>query len=289
MRFWPICILALLLIGCFKTTDQISPDRLSPDRESKLYVLCFISPQDSVLTAKVAMSEPKIVPTVEPTLTVKTANVSISDGQRSAVLRYDSTLGYYRADAVDLFIEAGKTYELTVSMGENRRVTAQATVPASIPIQRVQIDSVLASATASVKSTLYTATIFWDSPGGVNYYRGWGKFTQTVSNEQGVLEETRVNQPAFSVDRETNAGPGRRSLSGSFSLITPTNARIRTNLVRLGLFTTDVNYYRYHATLLEEVNNPNNSFAEPGVLYSNIKDGYGVFAGYNATYIDIKP
>lgn len=287
MRLWPIFIVSLLLASCLKTTDQIAPDRLPRDQESKLYVLCFISPQDSVLAAKVAMSEPNIVATLQPTLLVKNASVTLSDGQRSVALRYDSSRGYYRTKAVDLLVQAGKTYDLTVSMGDGRRVTAQATIPPPIPIQRVQIDSTITSVTASLKATLYTATIFWDSPGGINYYRGWGVFTQTVSDAHGVPQETRLSQPSFFVDRETNTGPGTRSMSGSFTLTTLPNAKVRTKQVRLGLFNTDFNYYRYHETLREEINNPTYSFTEATVLYSNIKDGYGVFAGYNATYIDM--
>lgn len=285
MRFWIAFIVTLTLAGCLKTTDPINPNWLGADRESKLYVVCFISPQDTILAAKVALSEPKIVLTAEPSLVVKTATVTLSDEQHRITLPYDSTLGYYRAPVGTFPIQAGRTYQLSVLTGENSRVvTAQATVPAAVPIQRVQIDSAITT-TAGNRSVLYRTTIYWNSPGGINYYRGYGVFTQTVRNSPGALPETRISLPSFFVDRENSPGPGVRSLTGAHTLVLPLKARILTKRARIGLFTTDLNYYRYHATLREQINAPNNSFAESTVSFSNIAGGYGVFAAYNATYV----
>ena len=279
-------IVTLTLAGCLQTTDPIAPNLLAADRESKLYVVCFISPQDTIIAAKVALSEPKIVLTAEPSLVVKTAIVTISDEQQSITLPYDSALGYYRANPAGKFlIQAGRTYQLSVLTGENRRVvTAQAIVPTAVPIQRVQIDSVI-TRTASNQSVLYRTTMYWNSPGGVNYYRGYGAFTQTVRDAPGALPETRISSPSFFVDRANNPGPAVRSLTGAHTLVLPLKAQILTKRARIGLFTTDLNYYRYHATLREQINAPNNSFAESTVSFSNIVGGYGVFAAYNASYV----
>ena len=277
-------ILTLLLAGCLKTTDQIDPDRLAADRESKRYVVCFISPQDTVLAAKVALSEPRILLTTEPSLLIKNATVTISDAQQRIMLPYDSTVGYYRAPVGSFLIRSGQTYQLTVLTGENRRIVmAQATVPTPIPIQRVQIDSSITTTTSN-QSILYRTTIFWDAPGGPGYYRGYGEFTQTVTGAPGSAPETRISPSSFFVDRANGPGPAVRSLTGTHTLVLPLTARIVSRLARIGLFTTDLNYYRYHASLREQINTPNNSFAESTVLFSNIAGGYGVFAAYNADY-----
>jgi len=44
------------------------------------------------------------------------------------------------------------------------------------------------------------------------------------------------------------------------------------------LFTTDYHYYQYHTTI--ENYESGNPFAEPSRIYSNVENGYGVFAGY---------
>lgn len=285
MRFYITFLLALALAGCLKTTDQIDPALLAADRESKLYVVCFIAPQDTILAAKVALSEPRIVITNEPSLLVKTATVTLSDEKQSIALAYDSTLGYYRAHPAGKFsIQPGQTYKLTVSMGENRQVTAQATVPEAIPIQRVEVDSSIIITPAN-QSILYQTTIFWDSPGGLAYYRGYGEFAQSIFDAQDRFLETRTSSSSFFVDRSNTPGPNRRSLTGSHTLVLPPEAKTRTKRARIGLFTTDLNYYRYHATLREQINTSNNSFAESTVLFSNIVGGYGVFAAYNASYV----
>ena len=44
------------------------------------------------------------------------------------------------------------------------------------------------------------------------------------------------------------------------------------------LLTTDYHYYQYHISINNyESGNP---FAEPTRIYSNVENGYGVFAGY---------
>ncbi len=285
MRFYLAFLLTLTLVSCLKTTDVVDPALLAADRESKLYVICFISPQDTVLAAKVALSEPRIVITNEPSLLVKTATVTLSDEKQRIVLAYDSTLGYYRAHPAGKFpIRPGQTYTLAVLMGENRQVTAQATVPEAIPIQRVQVDSSITT-TAKNQSILYRTTIFWDSPGGLAYFRGYGEFAQSIFDAQGRLQETRTSSSSFFVDRSNTPGPNRRSLTGTHTLLLPPNNQTRIKRARIGLFTTDLNYYRYHSTLREQINTPNNSFAESTVLFSNIVGGYGVFAAYNASYV----
>ena len=167
-------------------------------------------------------------------------------------------------------------------MDEGRRVvTAQATIPAAVPIQRVQVDSAT-TVTAISQSILYRTTLFWNAPGGLSYYRGYGEFTQTALSAPGSMPETRISPSSFFVDRANNPGPTVRSLTGVHTLVLPLTARITSNCARIGLFTTDLNYYRYHASLREQINTPNNSFAESTVLFSNIVGGYDVFAAYNA-------
>ncbi|GAB3778191.1 hypothetical protein GCM10028818_26670 [Spirosoma horti] len=281
MRVWVVILLALLLVGCLKTTDQIDSDLLT----TKPYVICFISPQDTILAARVALSNPKLSAMADPSLLVKTATVTLSDGQNVISLPYDNSLAYYRVKPSNKFsIKAGQTYTLMVQLGEGIRVTAQATVPQAVSIQQVQRDSIMTT-TATNKSILYRTTIFWNAPGGVNYYRGYGEVSQLVFDPQGGLVETRVSHPSFFVDRENTAGPSLRSLTGTHTLIVPVNARVQTTRSRIGLFTTDLNYYRYHETLRDQINTPSTSFSESTILFSNIDGGFGVFAAYNASYL----
>lgn len=288
-------LLLTVLTGCLQTTDELSPDALPIDRVSRPYVICFISPQDTVLAAKVAMSEPAIVRSFEPTLVVDDAVVTLSDSIRSIQLQYDSNLRYYRASPSALFpIRAGVTYQLRVQMGEGRSVTARATVPPAVPIARAAFDSTVTENTAGSRLSTYQTSIFWNSPpvpaspGGFNYYRGWGEVEQhLIDRTTGLIVERRFSQPSFSVDREISQPGALRLMTGLHAVESPPNTVVRTKRVRVGLFAIDVNYYRYQAALAEQFTNAGQSFAESTVLFSNIDGGYGVFGAYNASYLTL--
>ncbi|GAB3899652.1 hypothetical protein GCM10028803_21150 [Larkinella knui] len=288
MRTFFCVLLVVLMGGCIRTVDELSVDALPIDRVTKPNVICFISPQDTVLAAKIAMSEPQIVSSFTESLVVKDAVVFLSDSIRTIQLAYDDRLRYYRAVPQGRFpIRPGVTYRLTVSMTGNRRVTAEATVPQAVPIDRVSLDSTVTRNTANAALTNYTTTLYWKSPGNVTrYYRGWAEIEQEIVDDgTGSRIESRISQPTFFVDREAGPAGVPRLMAGSHSLLTAPKTTTRTQRIRAGLLTTDENYYRYHTSLREQFTSQSQNFAEPTVLFSNIAGGYGVFAAYNGSYI----
>lgn len=295
MRTLLSLVLIILTGSCIRSVDELSVDALPIDRVTKPNIICFISPQDTVLAAKIAMSEPQIVSSFAPSLVVKDAVVFLSDSTRTIQLIYDDKLNYYRALPQGRFsIRPGVTYRLTVSMTGNRRVTAEATVPHAVPVSRIALDSVVTRNSANAALTNYTTTIFWNSPdkktaeNQTNYYRGWAEIDQAICEEgTGRVLENRLGRPTFFVDRETGRAGVERLMTGSHSLLTAPNTITRTNRIRVGLLTTDENYYRYHTTLREQFTNQGQYFVEPTVLFSNIAGGYGVFAAYNGAYVTL--
>ncbi|MGA0558988.1 DUF4249 domain-containing protein [Larkinella sp. VNQ87] len=295
MRTGFLLILILLTGGCIRSVDELSVDALPIDRVTKPNVICFISPQDTVLTAKIAMSEPQIVSSFAESLVVKDAVVLLSDSSRSIQLLYDDRLKYYRAVPQGRFtIRPGVTYRLTVSMSGDRSVTAEATVPQTVPIDRVSLDSTVARNSANAALTTYTTTVYWTSPGAgsgsrnANYYRGWAEIDQAIVDQStGQSVSPRVSQPSFFVERETGQIGAQRLMTGTHTLLTGPNTGTRTRRIRAGLLTTDENYYRYHTSLREQFVNQEQNFAEPTVLYSNIVGGYGVFAAFNGSYTTV--
>lgn len=49
------------------------------------------------------------------------------------------------------------------------------------------------------------------------------------------------------------------------------------------LRTVSDEYYKFHQTLNRQQNNPGGTFTEPVIVYNNIENGHGIFAGYNAS------
>ncbi|MGV3560344.1 DUF4249 family protein [Larkinella arboricola] len=295
MRTVLTLFLGMMLTACLRSVDELSVDALPIDRVTKPNVVCFISPQDTVLTAKIAMSEPQIVSSFTESLVVKDAVVLLSDSSRSIQLVYDDKLMYYRAVPQGRFtIRPGGTYRLTVSMSGNRSVTAEATVPQAVPIDRVSVDSTVTRNSANAALTTYTTTLYWTSPGtgrnGSNYYRGWAEIDQQiVERETGLPVSRRTSEPSFFVERETGQAGALRLMTGQHTLLTGPTTGTQTQRIRAGLLTTDENYYRYHTSLREQFVNQQQNFANPTVLYSNIAGGYGLFAAYNGSYITVEP
>lgn len=271
-------------VGCVKTTDSVSPNRVSLNEDSGLYVACFIAPQDTLLSAKVV--EAVTLTATSSASPIRNARVQLTDGQNTLTLLYDETQGYYAARPVAPFaIQTGTRYQLTVSLPDGRAVRAETVVPPSVTIGSVRLDSVFTNLGSS-RSVRYTATLNWTSPVGPNYYRGFGQFEQVITSTTGQ-PETRTSQADFDVLRGNNASPEPYTAAGSFTIPVPAGSRISTRHVTLGLFNTDANYYQYQASIEEQLATPISIFVNRPVLFSNIQGGYGVFAAYNATYLTL--
>lgn len=282
MRFTLLIGLLLGTAGCIKTTDSVSPARVSLSEATNLYVACFISPQDTVLSAKVVEAVP--LTAAAPAPPVRNARVVLTDGPNSLTLTYNEAQGHYQARPVAPFaIRPGTRYKLLVTHPNGKQVQAETVVPASVPIGSVRIDSVVTNQ-GSGWSIRYQATLNWTSPVGLSYYRGFGWFEQEVTSAGGGLE-MRISQPDFGVLRGNNPTPEPYTTTGSFTLTASAGSRIRTRRVTLGLFNTDANYYQYQASIQEQLATPVSLFVNRPGLFSNIEGGYGIFAAYNATYL----
>ncbi|RYD86802.1 MAG: DUF4249 family protein, partial [Sphingobacteriales bacterium] len=135
---WLIGILGLF--SCQNLRQEVQPQQLA-DQPVKLLVACFISPQDTVLAAKVARSRPILDDETVTNLEITNATVTLQTGSRSIVLTYHSRLRYYRASPGQFPIRAGETYQLWVQTPDGQSVEARTTVPEAVSLQQVRLDS----------------------------------------------------------------------------------------------------------------------------------------------------
>lgn len=276
----------LALIGCQSLITEIDPSRL-PQGDSKLVVTCFISPQDTILSAKVTESK-SVLDTGSIRADITNAIVRLSDGNRTITLPYDAKLNYYRALPTALRIEAGKTYKLTVSTPDGRQVESSTTMPEAIAIKEVKADSALAVRTRRLTEvrevTQVNLKIIWqDKAGQINYYRGFALIEGILVDKQNSSEK-RVDGVDFNTIDDTNSDGQLLSLQTSYQI---RNNEFRANKLRVGLFHADIHYFNYHEALRKQRSN-RNPFAEPVLMYSNIKGGFGCFGAYNASWLEVK-
>jgi hypothetical protein len=299
-----IVISQLFLLSCKSLIKEIDPSFL-PETDSKLVVACFISPQDTVLAAKVTETKLLIGTTGDIKDDITNASVSLSDGSKTIQLVYNAKLGYFRALPAALPILVGKTYTISVSTPDGRQVSASTTVPNSIAIKEVKINSTPVNDFQQKNleiGTEYDVKVIWqDKAAETNYYRALSEFIAIYGSPDPKNVKNIIYTPIYTiVDLRTiddkNMDGQLLSLNNNYlatnigvnnqgQLIDLSNKSL--NKIKVGLFQTDIHYYNYHTSLHRQREN-NNPFAEPALLYTNIKGGFGCFGSYNATWQEFK-
>jgi hypothetical protein len=274
MRYLLSIGLIVWLTACGDLREEVAPAELVVTA-SKLAVACFISPQDSLLTAKVSRSRPLLDEDPTRNVEVFDATVTLADGQQTVTLTYDGQLGYYRADARLLPIQAGKTYTLTVVSTDGLRVTASATVPAAIPIQAVSAE--LQPNGSNGSSQLQTQISWQDPPASANVYQVRGQLTSAAGSQSRQTVVFTGNEQGFFTDSDAVGG---QSLSATGYIYNPVGSLLTMELWHV----TDA-YYQYHQALALQLQTDGNPFAEPTPIPSNIQNGLGCFGAYNRSVI----
>ena len=302
VTYYFLIVSQFFLLSCESLIKEIDPSFL-PETDSKLVVACFISPQDTILAAKVTETKLLIGTTGDIRDDITNATVSLSDGSKTIQLIYDAKLGYYRALPADLPISVGKTYTISVSTPDGRKVNASATVPNPVAIKEIKIDSTKVNDFQqgnSVTNTEYDVKVIWqDKAGEPNYYRAISEYVFLYRIVDSINKKV-INVPVSAiVDLRTidDKDSDGQLLSLNRAYL-PTNiggniqgqdanSKTRLDKIKVGLFQTDIHYYNYHTSLRRQREN-NNPFAEPVLLYTNINGGFGCFGAYNATWQEFK-
>lgn len=288
-----ICsISAGLLAACGSLVQEVDPAKLTKT-SSKLVVTCFISPQDTMLTALVALNQPvvSLTDTVQNTKVVN-ATVTLSDNSRLVALAYNDTNQIYQAKSQNFPITVGHTYTLTVSTPDGKRVTATATIPPPVPISAISLGFTTSTkATTIIKE--YFMTFQWNDPSGVNnYYRIAGAAVVDSNKTRAISFQRTTDQQRLLTDADAD-GTVLTSPQGRFNATftyDSTSAASSVNYLQntilwAFLLNTDEMYYQYHKSLREFRNTNDNPFAEPVLVPTNIQGGLGCFAAYNRTLL----
>jgi hypothetical protein len=274
MRYLSVIGLVLWLIACGDLREEVAPGGLVVTA-SKLVVACFISPQDTLLTATVSRSRPLLDDEPARSVEIMDAHVTLSDGQHTVSLTYDGQLGAYRIDARQLPIRAGETYYLAVESRDGLRVTASATIPAAIPVQDVSV--ILLPNSNGSYSQLQTQVSWQDLPGRADFYQVRGQLTYPPGSQSNSLIRQTVTFTGNEQGFFTDAGAdGSRVVSATGYVYDPAGTILTMNLWHV----TEA-YYQYHQALALQLQTDGNPFAEPTPIPTNIQDGLGCFGAYS--------
>ncbi|MGA0557788.1 DUF4249 domain-containing protein [Larkinella sp. VNQ87] len=294
-----------LLMGCESLKQEVDPGKLNEEVQ-KLVVACFISPQDTLLTADVRLSRPVLGENIGYNDRVDNATLTLSDENRSAVFerrsgQYQGQY-YYAIDPKNFPIVAGRRYTLTVQIPDGRKVEAHCTVPAPVVADRIVFDSI-PTFKNGFSGTDYFVRLYWQDPAGQpNFYRVAGTFSYLSKRPdypnapepswaQNLLDFRRNEDTRDLVDDRQRDGEVLGSSRGFVSLYggNPQGAfqYLDKATITVDLLHVDANYFQYHQAVQQQSQASGNPFAEPVLVPGNIQGGLGCFGAYNRTQLSV--
>ncbi|TND08478.1 MAG: hypothetical protein FD123_2274 [Bacteroidetes bacterium] len=270
-------LFAIVLSVSFVSCEQAADIDL-PETEPKLVVTCFISPQDTLIIARINRSKPVFqASTVNPSFSVDNATVILAGNSTSVQLTYDADFEWYYVSPSQFQVLPGATYTITVTTPEGESVNASTTIPVSVPQNyTVTVTSEILDSNSFGLNEHYMSDNAWtDLAGQTDFYRLiWVSVRTNAFLPGDTLYSTLGGEL---ISDKNNDGGQIRLLSDGYQFQNTTDTTIAMDF---HLVHATPEYYLYHQSVQNY--GGDNPFAEPTLIYTNVTDGLGVFAGYNS-------
>ncbi len=271
-------LLGIILSSC-STDDFLSVEENSVNipSSSAPTISAFLCPQDTVHQVRLIYTRPVVGRNLsdEWFKNVGKGIVTLSNGERTVTLKTGGgSSSSFTIKAKDFPIEAGKTYTLNVTTYDGQKAEATCT----IPLNRVEIQKVGVKEITDVKYQDKKFLVTWnDIPNEKNYYSAH-VLTKYVSTQYVSVDGDDAEN---SITDEGIDG-GKMATKKSFYMSKRQNFNDGSyRVTEIQILNTDINFYRYHKDLEVLKISGDNPLIEPINVYSNVKGGFGVFAGYN--------
>lgn len=271
-----------------------------PQLEPKLVVISNFSEGQSII---VSVAKSQQIGDVEPEVYLTNAEVDLYwnnthlERLKLVIPKDEKYPPYYKS--WDNKPIAGIEYTIKVSVDGFQAVMAKSSVPPSVKITKFNLNDLV---TETLLDGIYrrnhiSATIDFDDPSTTkNYYHL--NITQQVNNF--VLEGTdttvtksilrSVHFDPLSNQNDISAHlsggllfedkPGKKPLGISFTVdIDPRSQMLGKTYVELRTLSKE--YYLYYTSLSRSEGSNPNPIDDPVIVYENIENGYGIFAGYS--------
>ncbi len=276
-----IAVLVAMFTSCEKPVTNVD----LPDSEPKPVVFSYLNPGADTIFAEVFYSRPINKPSPPIKFTIKDAEVNITEeGGQTVTLQYNPERDIFYTAIESSFLKVNGRYTISVKAPNGDQVDASCELPVQNTSLRVtKVDSVF-----SPTSVLYQFTVeFDDIIGKPDFYRLIAKaVVQQVWDQDTSTYEYSLG---FNFDNSyiaVNTRDGETFVASTQLEIWRDQFWSYEKLLgmKFYLLSTDEPYYLFHTSLQNYV--PDNPFAEPTVVYSNINNGLGVFGGYNPYQVD---
>jgi hypothetical protein len=274
---------AILVSIASCTTDATNVE--VPNTAPKISVTCFISDDIDTINANIFWSDPVFTNSDRPEFP-SDMDVRISNGTNEGVFTFNFDNGRYQLPVAQFPLVAGQTYTLTVRATDGTTVRASTYIPLPAPVV-----------------TIATATITeQEQSGGFEGGNYLLTFKTTLQNASEAFEYYRlshyirfqdlVNEYDYSANYgSTYVNDDALNNNALYSEFNVQYFDFALEQSQISCVTYIMNateeYYRFHQTL--ENQSPGDPFSEPTLVYSNVENGLGVFAGYKKVRVEVLP
>jgi hypothetical protein len=274
--FFPLILIAFVLAACEKEANI-----KLPDTQPKLSVSCFISDSTDIIKATVYWSKPVFNNTDTLPEYPSNLTVTISGNGQTDTLLYNTEWSTYELSTDDFPLNAGVEYTLRVQAPNGETARAKTIIPAQKAIiadKSVSFTSSVDQYNNIIETYRYRITLNDISANEefyrIMYYNDY--FIPDVPDEFNVAS----NMGELFVS-DNNLVDGKIYTDNEVKFYgTSANISARYAYVIHG----SEEYYRFHKSLSNY--GYDNPFAEPTIVFSNVENGLGVFAGFNQVRVD---
>ncbi len=288
-------ILFGLVLGLFSCIEDV--DDFSNSYEEKLVVHSLISPKDSILSVSVQKTIPIYNSNNILFDFVADADVYLTSGTDSLTLTYNATVNEYQGLGSAFNITPNQTYQISVITKEHS-VTSECVIPKEINIIN-NLDPILElkkNADGNI-FTYFNIDLTWDQSNAVGTVFSTVKYSiyayqngvETHINNKSNLREITYSDndyPQLFTDNNLTTEFSFYTVSAISPSVQKDSIRVRIEEIKHVLLSSETHYERYFKSLSNQNSaagsdlTGGNPFKEPVVMYSNIKDGAGVFGAY---------
>lgn len=309
---WPCTrkfFIATLGLVLFASCEE--PIHFDIDDQARLVIYSNFSNQQ---TLEVYVSKTRSVFSTDPTEFVEDATVMVFQGNDLLEILqpvpFDPVLQmppHYKT--LQMQPQIGVVYTIKVTAPGFEPVTATNSIPHAVPIESVDFSTASQNVVNESKTVKFDVSVtFHDPADEVNYYHlvFHQRIHPYVIDAQGdtVISELTLHTP-LDVNLADPDAPATRYFDGRSFLIKdqffngekisfPFNGSFSYNPVEFlpGEFIIELRsvseaYYLYHITISRQFNT-DNPFAEGVVVYDNVENGEGIFAGYSSSFNSFK-
>lgn len=279
--------LFLLLISCsflFTSCTKEAMVKL-PETKPLPVIYSYICPTDSLIRLKLMSSSPLFSSNqIDVLAAVSDGDVKISSAQGTAQLIFNPNTGYYEITTSSYPIIPGQVYKMTVTTINGDVATAETQVPlTTVPINTVTVENIQESSQTSDR----IKTFFTDEANSVNYYRIAASHCFVYSSQTDtIINDTRINELYSDINHDGE----NSTLTGRFYLKSDSTAYYSTEYYDVFLYNCSASYYNFYKSYKNDsgsgINFP--PPAEPTLLYTNVKGGFGCFGAYTRSTLRYK-